>query len=113
MQKRLIEWDLPLADISEVSAREKNIRKLHPSTMHIWWARKPLAASRGIAFATLLNDPGRDNPAERINLINLIKKVVKWEAGKEGESTLIKDARNKVLQQFGTQPKMLDPFSGG
>lgn len=54
MQKRLIEWDLPLAEISEKSAREKNIRHGHPSTLHIWWARRPLASSRTTAFAALI-----------------------------------------------------------
>ena len=46
MNKRLIEYNIPLADISEESAREKNIRHGHPSTLHTWWARRPLAASR-------------------------------------------------------------------
>ncbi len=52
MQKRSIEYDLPLAEISEQSAREKNIRHGHPSTLHIWWARRPLASSRATTFAT-------------------------------------------------------------
>ena len=52
MQKRFIEYDLPLAEISEASAREKNIRHGHPSTLHIWWARRPLASSRATTFAT-------------------------------------------------------------
>ena len=56
MKKRLIEYDLPLADISEESAREKNIRHGHPSTLHIWWARRPLASSRATAFAALIDD---------------------------------------------------------
>ena len=60
--KRLIEYDLPLADISEASAREKNIRHGHPSTLHIWWARRPLASSRATAFAALIDDPGPDHP---------------------------------------------------
>jgi putative DNA methylase len=56
MKKCLIEWNLPLADISEESAREKNIRHGHPSTLHIWWARRPLAPSRATAFAVLVDD---------------------------------------------------------
>ena len=65
MQKRFIEYDLPLAEISEQSAREKNIRHGHPSTLHIWWARRPLASSRATAFAALIDDPGPDHPQER------------------------------------------------
>ncbi len=54
MKTRFIEHDLPLVYISEESAREKNIRHGHPSTLHIWWARKPLAASHATAFAVCL-----------------------------------------------------------
>ena len=57
MKKRFIEWDLPLAEISEASAREKNIRHGHPSTLHIWWARRPLASSRATNFAALIDLP--------------------------------------------------------
>ena len=63
MQKRLIEWDLPLSDISEASASER--RKGHISSLHVWWARRPLAASRGTIFAALVDDPGPDRPEER------------------------------------------------
>jgi putative DNA methylase len=56
--KRLIEYDLPLAGISEGSAREKNIWDSHPSTLHIWWARRPLASSRATTFAALFNPFG-------------------------------------------------------
>ena len=72
MNKRLIEYDLPLAEISEASAREKNIRHGHPSTLHIWWARRPLASSRATAFAALIDDPGPDNPQEREELLGLL-----------------------------------------
>ena len=73
MQKRFIEYDLPLAEISEQSAREKNIRHGHPSTLHIWWARRPLASSRATAFAALIDDPGPDHPQEREEIRKLIE----------------------------------------
>jgi putative DNA methylase len=56
--KRLIEVTLPLAEISVQSAREKSIRHGHISTLHIWWARRPLAAMRAAIFASLIPDPG-------------------------------------------------------
>jgi putative DNA methylase len=88
MTKRLIEYDLPLADVSEASAREKNTRRGHghPSTLHIWWARRPLAASRATAFAALINDPGPDHPQERQELLDLIRRITPWEAVKDGNS---------------------------
>jgi putative DNA methylase len=111
--RRLIEYDLPLADISEESAREKNIRHGHPSTLHIWWARRPLASSRATAFAALIDDPGADHPNERKELLELIKKITPWEAVKEGNSEDIERARQLILEQYGRPPRVLDPFAGG
>ena len=113
MQKRLIEYDLPLADISEESAREKNIRFGHPSTLHIWWARRPLASSRTTAFAALIDDPGEENPKERKYLEDLIHRIAPWEAVKNGNSKAIEDARQLIKNQYGCPPRILDPFSGG
>lgn len=113
MQKRLIEYDLPLADISEESAREKNIRHGHPSTLHIWWARRPLASSRATAFAALIDDPGEEHPQEREALLELIKEITPWEAVKNGNSKAIKKARKLIQEQYGRPPRVLDPFSGG
>jgi adenine-specific DNA methylase len=113
MQKRLIEHDLPLADISEASAREKNIRHGHPSTLHIWWARRPLAASRATAFAALIDDPGPEHPERREELLELIKKITPWEAVKDGNSKDVERARELVLEQYGRPPRVLDPFAGG
>ncbi len=113
MKKRLIEYNLPLADISEASAREKNIRHGHPSTLHIWWARRPLAASRATAFAALIDDPGPDHPEERERLMDLIKRMTPWEAVKDGNSEAIEEARELIRQQYGRPPKVLDPFAGG
>ena len=56
-RKKLIEVDLPLDDINRESAREKSIRHGHPSTLHMWWARRPLAACRAIIFASMVDDP--------------------------------------------------------
>lgn len=56
--KKLIEVALPLDDINTEASREKSIRHGHPSTLHLWWARRPLAAARAVLFAQLVNDPG-------------------------------------------------------
>ena len=113
MAKRLIEYDLPLADISEASAREKSIRHGHPSTLHIWWARRPLAASRATAFAALIDDPGPDQPEKRQELLELIRRITPWEAVKDGNSAAIKEAQALIQQQYGRPPRVLDPFAGG
>lgn len=121
MKKRLIEYDLPLADISEASAKEKNIRHGHPSTLHIWWARRPLAASRATAFAALIDDPGPDEPGppgsgfatKREYLMDLIRRMTPWEAVKDGNSDAIEEARRLIREQYGAAPKVLDPFAGG
>lgn len=55
--KKLIEVALPLEAINKESAREKSIRHGHPSTLHLWWARRPLAAARAVIFASLVDDP--------------------------------------------------------
>ncbi|MEA3351103.1 MAG: DUF1156 domain-containing protein, partial [Chloroflexota bacterium] len=121
MKKRLIEHNIPLATISEESAREKYIRHGHPSTLHIWWARRPLAASRATAFAALIDDPGPDEPApegsgfetKREYLQDLIKRITPWGAVKDGNSEAIEEARQLIAEQYGQQPKVLDPFAGG
>ncbi|MEQ9460439.1 MAG: DUF1156 domain-containing protein [Phycisphaeraceae bacterium] len=92
-RKKLIEVALPLEAINKESAREKSIRHGHPSTLHLWWARRPLAACRAVLFAQLVDDPDSD-PAyrnadgsvdeeraglKRAQLFNLIEELVKWE----------------------------------
>src|SRR5215469_6272046 len=92
-RKKLIEVALPLKAINEASAREKSIRHGHPSTLHLWWARRPLAACRAVLFASLVDDPESD-PAyrkangtvdedraglKRAQLFNLIEELVQWE----------------------------------
>ena len=105
-KRRLIEHRLPLKEISEASAREKSIRHGHISTLHIWWARRPLAASRAAVFATLVPDTEEN--------YELVKKIVPWEAVKDGNSKDILEARRRVLEAHGgTPPRVLDPFAGG
>jgi putative DNA methylase len=88
--KKLIEVALPLDDINVASAREKSIRNGHPSTLHLWWARRPLAAARAIIFAQMVNDPGYERKlgrginkekakVERERLFEIIRKLVLWE----------------------------------
>jgi putative DNA methylase len=90
----------------EASAREKSIRHGHISTLHIWWARRPLAASRAAVFATLVPDTEEN--------YQLVKKIVPWEAVKDGNSKDILEARRRVLEAGGgTPPRVLDPFAGG
>jgi adenine-specific DNA methylase len=113
MQDRFIEYDLPLAEISEESAREKNIRHGHPSTLHIWWARRPLAASRATTLAALLDDPGPHEPEKRREIKDLIKEIVPWDAVKNGNSEAIERAQEMVKEQYDEPPKVLDPFAGG
>src|SRR3954454_5648352 len=92
-RKKLIEVALPLKAINEASAREKSIRHGHPSTLHLWWAQRPLAACRAVLFASLVDDPDSDpryrRPdgtldedaagLKRAELFNLIEELVKWE----------------------------------
>ncbi len=77
LRKKLIEVALPLEAINKASAREKSIRHGHPSTLHLWWARRPLAAARAVIFAQMVDDPGNDE--ERQKLFELIEELVKWE----------------------------------
>jgi len=113
MKKRLIEWMLPLADISKHSVKEKNIRRAHPSTLHIWWARRPLASSRATAFAALVDDPGDNYPNEREKLINLVRNLSPWEIIVNGNNEIIREAQRLVKENFGYAPKVIDPYSGG
>jgi len=84
--KKLIEVALPLDDINKEAVRDKSLRHGHPSTLHIWWARRPLAAARAVLFAQMVNDPasipGRseeDIEKRRNELFDLIRELVLWE----------------------------------
>src|SRR2546421_10872261 len=94
--RRLIEVDLPIARISAHARREKNIRHGNISTLHIWWARRPLSASRATALAALLND----DPLKRENYLQLIRDISPWEAvSKDSRQNraLLEEARKLVL----------------
>ena len=94
VRKKLIEVDLPLDAINAESKREKSIRHGHPSTLHIWWARRPLAACRAVIFASMVDDPSscpdefptiESQRIERSRLHDIIRKIVKWESTDERE----------------------------
>lgn len=87
-RRKLIEVSLPLEDINRESAREKSIRRGHPSTLHLWWARRPLASARAVLFAQLVDDPSSRldefptddaQKTERERLHNIIRRLVVWE----------------------------------
>ncbi len=108
--KRFIEESFPVKEISEISAKEKNIRHGHISTLHIWWARRPLSASRATAFSALISYP--EDSLEWNKLRNFIIELSKWE--KSLDKSLISQAREMILWETGGEPpKVLDPFAGG
>jgi putative DNA methylase len=110
MKKKLIEVALPLEAINKASAREKSIRHGHPSTLHLWWARRPLAACRAVLFASLVDDPGDD--AERQRLFKLIEDLVQWE--NINNQALLDQAKAEILKSTGGHPPPIyDPFCGG
>jgi adenine-specific DNA methylase len=110
MGTRLIESDFPLSQVSEESVREKNIRHGHISTLHIWWARRPLASSRATALAALLPD----DPQRREKLLEHVRNIAPWEAISNGNSPQIEEARQLIREAFGGRaPRVLDCFAGG
>jgi putative DNA methylase len=120
-KKKLIEVALPLEAINRESAREKSIRHGHPSTLHLWWARRPLAACRAVLFASLVDDPSAHpdrfpteeaQQEERERLFRIIEELVKWENSTNTE--VLKAARAEILASCdGNPPPVLDPFCGG
>lgn len=139
--KKLIETALPLDVINDASVREKSIRHGHPSTLHLWWARRPLAAARAMLFAQLVNDPGYERSLgrgvnksqaklERDRLFSIIKRLVEWE--NTNDPGLISEARAEILKSWretcelnkghpeahilfdpSVLPEFHDPFAGG
>lgn len=108
--KRLVETIFPLREISLEAAREKSIRHGHISTLHLWWARKPLVACRAAILETFVNQPS--DFAEQQRLIRTIIEICKWE--ESTNANLIQKARELILKNNGNQaPKVLDCFAGG
>ncbi len=125
---KLIEVSLPLDDINRAAAREKSIRHGHPSTLHLWWARRPLAAARAVLFSSIIDDPSspeyrwrdeqtRDRTTEEIDterkrLHGIISRMVPWEAS--NDEAILKEVRDEILWATnGNPPPVLDPFAGG
>ncbi len=138
-RKKLIEVALPLAAINTASAREKSIRHGHPSTLHLWWARRPLAAARAVIFAQMVDDPGewpdlfpteKAQEKERQRLFRIIEELVLWENTTNEE--VLQKAREEIWQSWRRAcaenadhprakelfdrhklPGFHDPFAGG
>lgn len=106
-KQKLIEVALPLDAINAASAREKSIRHGHPSTLHLWWARRPLAAARAVIFAQMVDDPSahpdlfpteKAQEKERQRLFRIIEDLVKWENTTNEE--VLQRARDEIWQSW-------------
>jgi putative DNA methylase len=139
VRKKLIEVALPLEAINAASAREKSIRHGHPSTLHLWWARRPLAAARAVIFSQMVDDPSaspdlfpteKAQEKERHRLFRIIEELVKWESTtneqvlqaardeiwRSWRKTCADNAdhpRSKELFNRYKLPTFHDPFAGG
>lgn len=119
--KKLIEVALPLEAINKESAREKSIRHGHPSTLHLWWARRPLAAARAVIWSSLVDDPSSHpeefpteeaQAAERERLFRILEKLVVWENSNNPD--VLDEAKAEIMKSTGgNPPALLDPFAGG
>ena len=138
-RRKLIEVALPLDAINAASTREKSIRHGHPSTLHLWWARRPLAAARAVIFAQMVDDPSADperfptrqaQEKERQRLFRLLEKLVRWE--NTGNERVLEAARREIRRSWrracednanhprarilfdpSSLPAFHDPFAGG
>lgn len=120
-KKKLIEVALPLEDINKASAREKSIRHGHPSTLHLWWARRPLATARAVIWASLVDDPSahpdefptpETQAAERERLFEILRELVVWE--NSNDKRVLDAAKAEIKRSVGDNiPPLLDPFAGG
>src|SRR6202451_2488896 len=106
-KKKLIEVALPLVAINIASAREKSIRHGHPSTLHLWWARRPLAAARAVIFAQMVDDPSSHperfpteevQEQERQRLFRIIEDLVLWE--NTTNETVLECARKEIWKSW-------------
>jgi putative DNA methylase len=121
LKKKLIEVALPLKAINKASSKEKSLRHGHPSTLHLWWARRPLAACRAVLFASLVDDPSAhperfpdeaSQQEERERLFELIRQLVIWE--NTTNEQVLAQAREEIRRATnGAPPVVLDPFAGG
>jgi len=121
MPTKLIEVALPLDVINREAAREKSIRHGHPSTLHPWWARRPLAACRAVLFAQLVDDPSAhpeffpteaEQELERRRLFDIIEQLVPWEAS--NNEKILEKARVEIRRCYPNGlPSIVDPFCGG
>ena len=121
MRKKLIEVALPLEAINKESAREKSIRHGHPSTLHLWWARRPLAAARAVIWSSLVDDPSSHpeqfpteeaQNAERERLFKILEQLVVWENSNNPD--VLDAAKAEIMKSTGgNPPALLDPFAGG
>lgn len=119
--KKLIEVALPLEKINAESAREKSIRHGHPSTLHLWWARRPLAAARAVIWSSLVDDPSshpekfpteEDQSKERQRLFKILEDLVVWE--NSNNEDVLNAAKAEILKSTDNNPPaLLDPFAGG
>src|SRR5579884_2844202 len=121
MKKKLIEVALPLEAINKASAKEKAIRHGHPSTLHLWWSRKPLSTCRAVLFASLVDDPSshpdqfpteEHQERERQRLFDIIERLVPWE--NVNNQAVLNEAKAEILKSTGGNPPAIyDPFCGG
>jgi adenine-specific DNA methylase len=109
--RRLIEDSLPLKKISEYSSKEKSIRHGHISTIHLWWARRPLAAARAATMAAMLPAPRDDRQREEFH--ELITSNLDWENAREPQEFTARLRQIVGTHWKGQPPKILDPFAGG
>lgn len=119
--KKLIEVALPLEAINAESAREKSIRHGHPSTLHLWWARRPLATARAVIWSSLVDDPSSHpeqfpteeaQQQERERLFDILTRLVKWE--NSNDEGILAEAKAEIMKSTnGNPPALLDPFAGG
>jgi putative DNA methylase len=121
-RRKLIEVSLPLSVINDGAGQEKNpFLKAHPRNLHLWWARRPLAACRAVLFASLVDDPSSDPDRfptpkavedERTRLFGMIERLVQWE--NSSNEVVLEEARAEIRRSTGgSPPAVLDPFCGG
>lgn len=120
MSKKLIEVRLPLQAINRESARDKNLSAGHPTTLHYWWAARPLPACRAVVFASLVDDPSsrkdlfpdqESQDRERTRLLDFVEKLCRWESHRD--PSVLDKAHQEIMASVGTElPTVYDPFCG-